>query len=125
MLLIRRNDGSKRKMEVPFQDSDLALDVLARSGLSLRDYSINGGKCFCTPIKPGDRIEVFHNLHSMSPGLARNLYNSNNAFRQHTRQKLAEVFQNGNSRKTKKTKKAPKKKSKKRAKKAMRFFVKA
>ena len=108
---ILQKNGVLKYEYVSYQEGDFGLDILARSGLSISDYSVNSGKCFCTLIEPGDTVILVPNSKSMSPIFAKNLYNSKNSFKQFTRQKLAEVFQNGG--KSKPITKASKRKSSK------------
>jgi hypothetical protein len=109
-----RLDGTEEKLDVPYSEGDMALDVLARSGLDLRTHAVNGGMRFDTEVEQADVIRIVEKVESINPKMAKYIYNSKIPYKRYTRDRLAALFQNGNGKnKSNRAKKAAKKASRK------------
>ena len=115
-LQVRKADGSCETLKVGFQIGDLALDVLARSGFDIQDHKVvkdhkqSEGKSFGDPVSPDETLYVVESIYAVNPALARGLYRSKTSYKQFTRNKLAEIFQNGDGKSGNRKKKGGKKK---------------
>ena len=87
---VRRFDGNTAGLEVMHQEGDLALDVLARSGLDLRSHAVDG-RCSDKAV-PGQTVAVVQKPDAMGAQLARALHQSSAHFNAFTMNKLAEIF---------------------------------
>jgi hypothetical protein len=87
---VERFDGNTAGLEVMHQEGDLALDILARSGLDLRSHAV-AGRC-SDRVLAGQTVVVVQKPDAMNPQLARALHKSSAPFNPFTLNKLAEIF---------------------------------